>query len=245
MSEENLNSTPVDQPTDNVQQPAADTADTTPHTPQPETAATPWGQNDEYTPEETSFIEKKGFKSPKDLIKSYQNLESKLGSSITLPKEDDEQAKKDFYQKLGVPDTPDGYNIQTTNPDGPELLKFAHQCNLTQNQAAHFVELINKMQQAEESQEAQEYQDNFKKLVDSWGDQRAAKEDLLNKGLNAHQITKEQLRSMAQAVGLEAAISLIMTSGKLKSDNFGMSGGGTTGAVETVDGYIESKRKKA
>jgi len=60
------------------------------------------------------------FTSPADAVKSYAELEKRLGKSVVIPGKDatpDEIAA--YHKRLGVPDSPDGYEI--TLPEGIEL----------------------------------------------------------------------------------------------------------------------------
>lgn len=48
-----------------------------------------------------------------DLLKSYQELERKMGSMVRIPSEDaSEEERRKFYRALGVPETPDAYKIE-------------------------------------------------------------------------------------------------------------------------------------
>lgn len=50
------------------------------------------------------------------LLQSYQELEKKMGSMICIPKDDDsDEVKKDFYHKIGVPESAEAYQIQIQN----------------------------------------------------------------------------------------------------------------------------------
>lgn len=48
-----------------------------------------------------------------DLIKSYCALEKKLGAGFSMPEDDEGRLK--ILQALGMPESPDGYNIQMKN----------------------------------------------------------------------------------------------------------------------------------
>jgi hypothetical protein len=85
------------------------------------------------------------FKTQNDLGKSYLELERRLGASVVLPgknaKAEDVEA---FYEKLGRPKSPDGYeldpvylpdNVTQTDPDNKEFRKIAHQIGLSKEQA--------------------------------------------------------------------------------------------------------------
>jgi hypothetical protein len=73
------------------------------------------------------------------LLKSYVELERKLGSMIAMPQDEhDEEGQKRLRRLLGVPETPDDYNIEGTgdliSPD-PEINARLHQAGFTPRQA--------------------------------------------------------------------------------------------------------------
>jgi hypothetical protein len=73
------------------------------------------------------------------LLKSYVELERKLGSMIAMPQDDhDEEGQKRLQRLLGVPETPDDYQIEGTgdliSPD-PEINTRLHQAGFTPKQA--------------------------------------------------------------------------------------------------------------
>jgi hypothetical protein len=85
------------------------------------------------------------FKTENDLGKSYLELEKRLGASVVLPgknaKPEDVEA---FYEKLGRPKSPDGYeldpvflpdNVSQTDPGNKEFRKIAHEIGLSKVQA--------------------------------------------------------------------------------------------------------------
>ena len=69
-----------------------------------------------------------------DLAKGYANLEKKLGNSVNIPGEDaTDEERKAFYQKLGVPESAEGYSIK--DEKAANFLSLAYNNNLTDSQA--------------------------------------------------------------------------------------------------------------
>lgn len=73
------------------------------------------------------------------LLKSYVELERKLGSMIALPQDEhDEQGQNRLRRLLGVPETPDEYGIEArsdlVSPD-PEINARLHEAGFTPKQA--------------------------------------------------------------------------------------------------------------
>ena len=59
------------------------------------------------------FKAKDGSLNAEALLQSYQELERKMGSMISIPTEEDsDEVKKDFYHKLGVPENAESYQIE-------------------------------------------------------------------------------------------------------------------------------------
>ena len=60
------------------------------------------------------------FTAPAEVVKSYAELEKRLGRSVTLPGRDaDEGEIAAFYARLGRPETPEGYDLRGFTPPQP------------------------------------------------------------------------------------------------------------------------------
>jgi hypothetical protein len=92
----------------------------------------------DWSPEDVGIVEKKAWKSPQDLYKSYRELERMMGQDkVVLPKDGADPKEWDaVYNKLGRPDTADKY----TPPEGADAGMFKalapelHTAGLTQSQ---------------------------------------------------------------------------------------------------------------
>ena len=72
------------------------------------------------------------------LLKSYLELERKLGSMVPLPGDDDEEGRVRLRRALGVPAAPGEYRIEVRDDllkPTPELNARLHQAGFTQEQA--------------------------------------------------------------------------------------------------------------
>lgn len=72
------------------------------------------------------------------LLKSYLELERKLGSMIPVPTEEDPESCEKLHRLLGRPDSPDDYQVEAPDdlikPD-PEINKKLHEAGFTSKQA--------------------------------------------------------------------------------------------------------------
>jgi len=73
------------------------------------------------------------------LVKSYRALEQKLAGMVSVPGDDsDDDTRLRFHRAMGVPDSPDGYEIALANPalaTDPEVNRRLHEAGFTPAQA--------------------------------------------------------------------------------------------------------------
>jgi hypothetical protein len=72
------------------------------------------------------------------LLKSYVELERKLGSMVPLPGDDDQEGRERLRRALGVPDSPEHYQIEIRDElvePTPEINARLHEAGFTQEQA--------------------------------------------------------------------------------------------------------------
>lgn len=98
------------------------------------------------------YVGDKGWKAPKDLLKSYRELENMESKRISIPADDDAEAWNKLYAKLGRPETADKYDIGVNDNDKAEIQKLMFETNQTSKQAkalvAGFDKLIKEKQKA-------------------------------------------------------------------------------------------------
>lgn len=73
-----------------------------------------WG---ELAEDEETYLEKKGFKTPSELLKSYRALERAYSSKVSLPKDGDKKAFDKLYSRLGMPEDVSGFDIEFADED--------------------------------------------------------------------------------------------------------------------------------
>lgn len=107
------------------------------------------------------------------LLKSYLQLEKKLGTMIPLPSEDDPAARERLHRALGRPESPDDYAIEARHEllsSDPEINSKLHAAGLTSQQAQlvydlaaeHVLPLIEKVQtEASQAQELEQLASHF------------------------------------------------------------------------------------
>ncbi len=73
-----------------------------------------WGK---LAPDEKGYLDKKGFKTPAELLKSYRELERGFSSRMALPKDGDKEAFDKLYSRLGMPRDTSGFDIKFADED--------------------------------------------------------------------------------------------------------------------------------
>lgn len=145
--------------------------------------------NDELKGNEDMMKKLSKFQKISDLAKSYSELESKLGGSITKPGADASQDEINaYYEKLGRPHDADGYSIK--GDDAKPFRDIAFKNNLTDDQAKSLFEdftRIGKESQAQQQQAfAQLAASTEKAMKDEYGAKYAEKVALLHRGVLAY-----------------------------------------------------------
>ncbi len=206
--------------------------------PSPEPAA-PWhGLTDA---EASAYIDNKGWKSPADIVKSYQGAEKLIGrdpnSLVQLPRADDPDGQRALFQKLGLPESPDKYDMTVGLPQGAKpdegfsksMQAVFHKAGLTDGQAKALVGDWNAMQTAAAEQVAKDYTLNVaadkKALLDEW---KGGHDRMMNAAKTAAQtlgFTPDLIDAIEKHVGYAKTYKLLAEmGGKLGEDNLAIPG---------------------
>lgn len=124
------------------------------------------------------------FKSVEDMAKSYMNMEKSFGNRVPMPSEDwDESQYNDFYNKLGRPESPDGYEFGKAEglPEDFEIneqfmkdfANTAHQSGMTKAQAQKAWNMLQQKTYESQKNAYDSYQQSLKERNDAlkqeWG----------------------------------------------------------------------------
>lgn len=170
------------------------------------------------------------------LAKSYQELQSRMGNSVRIPNsESSPEETAAFYQKLGMPESPDGYTVGEGMEEMLDGFKpMAHSAHLTQRQFDHFAYAQGAAAEAaEESLRASE-----ERLKSKWGDNYEMSNGVAAGAVEALSEHSETLGAALAGVDLrdEGSHELFTTIGQLLMDgNAPTQGQGDSMAGETDD----------
>lgn len=181
----------------------------TPVTETQSTEAPSW--NSGFNEDQVVYADKKGWKDPSGLLKSYQELEKYTGGAKNLfemPAPDDVEGMSKLYDKLGKPETSDAYTMDEFEADDAfkDMLKETfHKGNMNTSQAKEVVDALKSYKEQEAVSKNSEFDrmmsENEAKLKSEWGgayDERIAE---ANAARNALEISDEQFESMKNILG--------------------------------------------
>lgn len=177
-----------------------------------------------------------------DLAKSYSELEKKMGSSINIPSEDaGAEELNAFYQKLGKPESAEGYSI--ADEKAQPFKDLAYMNNLTDKQAVAMFEGLAKIgqaqQQAVNANLAKIAQESDRQLKAEWGNEYSRNLEYLKRGIAAY--GGNQLGAKLKASGLIYDADIIKMFAKLgksssESSATNKGAGGRSDYIPTSEG---------
>lgn len=189
----------------------------------------PWYGNQELS----GYVENKGWKEAGQVVEGYQNLEKLLGdkaNALIVPKEGDEQAWGDFYNRLGRPGNSGEYKFggEESTPLTDWFKEAAYQNGLSQTQAATLFDAFNEFSQAgnEEALQAQEAkaQQDIVDLKKAWGNEYDTNIKAGQRAANRFGFTAEEMSGMESAVGTKAMLERFAQIGRALGEDSYQSG---------------------
>ena len=221
---------------------AAVTPEVTPATPpsvgnevvpeQSDTTVTPEGAwFGDFDDDSKSYLAAKGWdkegKGPGDVLKSYRELEKMRGVDadklLVMPDKENAEEMSAFFQKLGVPDSPEGYNTAPVDVNGLELDtaivdKLSHGLNHTPEQHAKFVQDVSEYFGNAMVQEAQVAVDRDavekQTLEGEWGALATENYAIAGKAATRFGVDTETMDKIQQGLGYRGTVELFAQIGR-------------------------------
>lgn len=191
------------------------------------TAAPEWVKD--WEPEDAGYIEKKGYRDPKDLYKAYRSLERTLSNDkIVLPKDGADPAEWDaVWNKLGRPEAPDKYAM----PEGADAEMFKslapglHKAGLSNAQVGEITKAYNdyvgKLVQGQENSYLEDQSKAMASLEREWGKDGPKEIEFNRRAMRALGLSVEDATRYMQG-GAEKFLRLLNLAGRsIAEDNAG------------------------
>ncbi len=187
-----------------------------PPAPPPSLPNAPWMSK--LSVEDRAFLENKKFLEPEQLLNSYKNLEKHVGVSedrlLKIPeRSDDVEGWKKIHKKLGVPETPDEYELPDAMGGDADLTKWAresfHKNGIPKETGKKLVQefdaLLNTKKTELQKQEDAKFDTEHNSLKKDWG---LAYEQNLNTAKSVvaklkaqNDITDDMIKGMEKGMG--------------------------------------------
>ena len=180
--------------------------------------------------EDAGYVEKKGWRAPTDLFKSYRELEGKLGADkVVLPKDaNDAQGWDTVYNRLGRPESadkyqfPEGVDANTVKSLAPEL----HKMGISQRQAEALAKLDLQRAQSAQAMQAEKWNADqaqaVEKLNREWGADAPKNIELNRRAMRALGLSVDEATNYMNGGGSEKFLRLLNMVGKaIGEDNSG------------------------
>lgn len=194
--------------------------------------------------EDISYIENKGWQNFGDALRSYRGAEKHIGRDpetiVAIPRPDDPDGFRAVAAKLGMPDSPDGYEFKA--PEGLEVneayLGWAkdafHKAGLTANQAKQIYDAHNEFARQTFGKEQEDYQLNVeadtKALQSEW---KGGFERMMNAAKTAArglELPAEAIDAMEEKLGYAGVMKMMAKIGmKMSESRFAGGDGGGEG----------------
>lgn len=220
--------------TDEVEEPGMGNPDNS-DMPENQTSETESQANwsDIFSEADKKMISDKGWKSPQDMFKSYQEIEKFASNKISIPKADDVEAWKKLDAKLGCPETIEGYELkdvaEVDKPYLDDFKKAALETGMRPNQVKAMYDFYKSRQdQITEAFNAQVEKDK-EEIRSEWGDDYSKNEELMKRGVTVLGLSEDLLTNIEVSIGTKAFMELGKRLGEAISEDTakGLGGGAT------------------
>jgi len=258
MSEENANA-----PTEDAPATAGDLA------PSEESAtpqrAEPASWTESLSEDERAYLATKGWdkegRGVKDILSSYRNLERLRGVGadrlVKLPEEGNVEQAKEFYSRLGVPETPDGYETPEVPlgandvVDATALSAISHRINHTPAQHAEFANAVSEYLTEAQTKAAEEItaRDTLqqRELDADWATKKDENYAAAKRAAERFGIGRDDLNAMQQGLGYRKTVELLHRIGRAIGEGAApgaVRDGGKNGAVSRSDASAQLEALK-
>jgi hypothetical protein len=190
------------------------------------------------------YATNKGWKSPAEVLDSYQNLEKLVGAPqdkiIKLPGDDDKDGWNSVYSRLGRPQTPEEYKLDVPKEGGdPEFAKWAagnfHELGLSAKQgqtlAAKFNEYAAGMKAAQDAALIQKLDQGQVTMKKEWGAAFEQNVKVASKAAREFGVSPEVIDKIENAIGYDGVMKLFHSIGSKIGESSFVQGNVAGGAL--------------
>lgn len=195
------------------------------------------------------YADNKGWKTAQDALTGYRNLEKLLGAdragnTLVRPKDDDAEAWKEFFGKIGRPDNKDGYDIQGDGDFVEWFKSEALETGLTKAQANRLYESFNEAalakQETQQQQSEAEKQADVAALKKDYGLAYDANMKIAAKAAKRFGFDQDSIDKMESVIGTKSVLEKFVQIGKAMGEH-AFEGGDDNSSFAMSPGQAKSK----
>ena len=182
-----------------------------------------WG---EMSAEDLDYIDKKGFKTPADLLKSYRELERAFSSKISLPKDGDKKALDKLYSRLGMPQDCACFDVVFADEDKEDGEAFKQVCleNHILPQSAQaiydwFVKHRDELIERNETSWAENSLREMEEMKRTWGTRAQRNWELMKRGVRMFCDDENTVAEIEKAIGTKRMMEVFCRLGEAISED--------------------------
>ena len=205
-----------------------------------------WGAvNDE----DFLYIDKKGFKTPQDLLKSYRELERAYSSKVSIPKDGDKEGFSKLYLKLGMPQDTGGFDINFLEEDkeiGEQFKQVCLENNILPKSAQAMYEWFVNSRAEIQGNEAKSWAEKslleLNEVKQEWGSKANQNMEFVKRGIRLFSDNQDVIENMERALGTKEMMLAFKNVGEALSEDNPVAFGGkatTRGKWSSVEDFRE------
>lgn len=209
-------------------------------------------------PDLKSWLQNKGYASPKDLATAHRGLESLLGrEKLPLPKDENDREGYDrVFKALGRPDDAAGYSLDKIEGADPAFATAAagkfHELGLSAKQGAGLAAFWQESQAQSIAAAEAAWQNQSKTEMEAWRSEAGAQYDAqvehARRAIRAYGLDKTAVAAIERGMGTKAFMAFISKVGAQQAEDAFVSGQGKAGfsmGADAAKGRIEMLRGDA
>ena len=183
-----------------------------------------WG---ELSTDEQNYLDKKGMKTPVELLRSYRALEKAFSSKISLPKDGDEDALNKLFVRLGMPEKSDDFEISFIKEDEKflnDFKKVCHENHIMPKSAQKLYDWFVKNREEEtisyETEALNQSKTEMEEQKNEWGEKSVRNMELMKRGIRLFLGDEaDEISKIERALGTRKTMQIFMKLGEAISED--------------------------
>lgn len=178
--------------------------------------------------DDKKLVGDKGWKTPSDMLKSYRELEKSFSTRVALPKDEDNEAWTNLYNKLGMPEKVEDYVIEGVDENvKADIQQILFKNHILPKDVKGLIADYNAFatSQAEKLKEQADaiQQQELEEVKTSWGDNCDKNREIAKRGAELLGLQEDDLNSIENLIGTKKfLLSMLKLGEAISEDSIGV-----------------------